>query len=140
VAFVRGAGEELPFADGAFDAVICRIALPYMDNARALSEMDRVLGPSGQLFLKIHHAVFYLDEARRAVRAADVRSLVHAARVLAAGAWYHASGRQPGGRLLGSETFQSRWLLRRELLRLGLTIRGEMPDSARDAPSYVIGR
>jgi ubiquinone/menaquinone biosynthesis C-methylase UbiE len=56
VAFVRAAAEALPFAAGSFDVVVCRLALPYTDNARALSEMSRVLRAGGVLILKIHHA------------------------------------------------------------------------------------
>src|SRR5690242_7100185 len=42
VRFVVGEGESLPFADGSFDLVICRVALPYMRVAKALAEMSRV--------------------------------------------------------------------------------------------------
>ena len=37
--FVEGRGEALPFNHEAFDLVICRVALPYMHIARALSEI-----------------------------------------------------------------------------------------------------
>src|SRR5205085_6774151 len=59
IAFVRAAAESLPFAAGSFDVVICRLALPYTDNARCLSELARVLRPGGVLLLKIHHARYY---------------------------------------------------------------------------------
>lgn len=45
LAFVRGDGESLPFADGAFDAVTCTLALHHFepDGARALlRELRRV--------------------------------------------------------------------------------------------------
>src|SRR6266508_151725 len=60
VHFVRASAEELPFTDGSFDVVICRLALPYTDNARALTEMARVLRAGGYFLLKIHHARYYL--------------------------------------------------------------------------------
>src|SRR5215468_9578710 len=37
--FVRGSGNALPFADGAFDVAICRMAIAYMDTPVALREM-----------------------------------------------------------------------------------------------------
>src|SRR6267142_843513 len=43
VHFLRGSAEDLSFPDGVFDAVICRLALPYTDNSQALAEASRVL-------------------------------------------------------------------------------------------------
>lgn len=50
-----GAGEELPFEDGAFDAVsasqvLCSVTSP----AKTLEEFKRVLGPGGQIRLMEH--------------------------------------------------------------------------------------
>lgn len=41
VAFIRSAAEVLPILSKSCDVVICRIALPYMDNQQALAEMAR---------------------------------------------------------------------------------------------------
>jgi ubiquinone/menaquinone biosynthesis C-methylase UbiE len=47
--------ERLPFADGSFDTVVCALALCNIpDPARAVSEMRRVLAPSGTLLLLDH--------------------------------------------------------------------------------------
>lgn len=138
VAFVRAAAESLPFAGGSFDVVICRLALPYTDNARCLSELARVLRPGGALLLKIHHARYYARKLRGGLRAARPASALHAARVLAAGLLYHLTGRQPRARLLGRETFQTERLLRRELARCGLEIRRELRDSNPLTPSFLI--
>jgi SAM-dependent methyltransferase len=137
-AFVRAAAEALPFRDGAFDVLICRLALPYTDNARALRQMARVLRRGGVLLLKVHHARFYLRELGRALGARDLGAAAHALRVLAAGAAYHLSGRQPRTPLSGGETFQTRWLLHRQLARHDLRITRELPDSNPATPSYVI--
>jgi ubiquinone/menaquinone biosynthesis C-methylase UbiE len=52
VAFEHGDAERLPFADGAFDAVICECAFClFPDKATAAREMARVLKPGGQLGL-----------------------------------------------------------------------------------------
>jgi SAM-dependent methyltransferase len=137
-AFVRGAAEALPFREAAFDVVICRLALPYTDNARSLTQIARVLRPGGVLILKIHHPRFYLRELGRAAQAHDARAAAHALRALAAGAAFHLAGRQPRSRLTGRETFQTRWLLRRLLARHGLRITRELPDSNPATPSYLI--
>jgi SAM-dependent methyltransferase len=47
-------GEAIPFEDGYFDAVLSRIALPYMDIPAALSEFHRVMRPGGYLFVSWH--------------------------------------------------------------------------------------
>lgn len=48
---VLGVGEELPFVDGAFDAVISVAVLEHVrDPFRCARELARVLKPSGELF------------------------------------------------------------------------------------------
>jgi ubiquinone/menaquinone biosynthesis C-methylase UbiE len=138
VAFVRAAAESLPFAADSFDVVICRLALPYTDNAQCLSELARVLRPGGALLLKIHHARFYLRDLSTAARAGDVRAAAYNARVLLAGLIYLLTGRQPRTRLPSRETFQTTRLLRRELSRCGLEIRRELRDSNPRTPSFLI--
>jgi ubiquinone/menaquinone biosynthesis C-methylase UbiE len=139
VAFLRGAAEALPFKTGSFDVVICRLALPYTDNARALAEMARVLRAGGTLLLKFHHARYYVKKLSDGLFAGDVLSMVHSVRVLLAGAFYHVAGRQSHSRLTaGGETFQTEWLLKRELSRQRLTIRCRLPDSNPLTPSLVI--
>ncbi len=50
VAFVEGRGEQLPFADGTFDAVAIAFGLRnHTDKAAGLAEMCRVLRPGGRL-------------------------------------------------------------------------------------------
>ncbi|MGH9019740.1 MAG: class I SAM-dependent methyltransferase [Acidimicrobiales bacterium] len=50
VRLVRGRGEELPFVDGAFDAVTVTYLLRYVADPRAtLAELGRVVRPGGAL-------------------------------------------------------------------------------------------
>jgi ubiquinone/menaquinone biosynthesis C-methylase UbiE len=140
VAYLRAAAERLPFSGASFDLVICRLALPYTDNAQALREMARVLRPGGALLLKFHHARYYALKLREALASGLLKSAIHACRVLVAGTLYHITGLQPRGRLTGRETFQSMWLLRRELRRDGLEIRRVLEDSVPAAPSLLIVR
>lgn len=85
--------EALPFRDASFDAVICRLALPYTDVRRSLAEMARVLRPGGALVLQIHALAYYL---RRAREAQGWRDVVHAARAMVNGAIFLVTGWQPG--------------------------------------------
>ncbi len=140
VAFVRAAAEALPFKEGAFDLVICRLALPYTDNARTLAEIARVLRTKGVLLLKFHHARFYLRQLRDGFAHRQVKSAIHALRVVMAGTLYHLTGFQLRSKLTGGETFQTRWLLGRELKRRGLQVRRELADSDPAAPSLLITR
>jgi ubiquinone/menaquinone biosynthesis C-methylase UbiE len=49
--------EQLPFADGAFDAVVCTLVLcSVRDAAAALAEIRRVLAPGGRLIFVEHVA------------------------------------------------------------------------------------
>lgn len=52
VAFVQGDAEQLPFEEGAFDLVTCRIAAHHFPNIAAfVKESFRVLKPGGKLLL-----------------------------------------------------------------------------------------
>jgi ubiquinone/menaquinone biosynthesis C-methylase UbiE len=52
--FVRGDACRLPFADGAFDAVVSTEAFHWFpDQAAALREFRRVLAPGGRLMLAV---------------------------------------------------------------------------------------
>lgn len=140
VVFMRAAAESLPFRSEMFDVVVCRLALPYTGNSRALAEIGRVLRDDGVCLLKIHHARYYLRNMMRALRSLNLRTAIHDIRVLMTGAIYHVSGRQPRMKLLGNESFQTEWLMRRELSRSGMNITGEMPDSNPATPSFIISK
>ena len=136
VVFVRAAAEQLPFSSESFDIIICRVALPYMDNRRALGEMSRVLRPEGRMLLKIHHARYYLQQLTRAVRRGMLRSMIHAMRVLLSGALYVLLGRPVLRRLLGTEIFQTRRSLQRAIHPM--RIRCEIAVSNPQTPEFLI--
>ena len=48
--------EQLPIADGGFDAVVSQYGIEYSDLTRSLSEAVRVLAPGGRLRFAIHAA------------------------------------------------------------------------------------
>jgi SAM-dependent methyltransferase len=54
--FVKARAEEMPFADGFFDAIISVNAIDHVDDfARAAREIARVLAPGGLLRLEVHY-------------------------------------------------------------------------------------
>ena len=139
VAFMRATAEDVPLASSSVDVVVCRLVLPYTDNARALAEIARVLSPGGVLLLKFQHARFYFRELATGLTQRQFKSVVHACRVLVAGAVYHLTGSQPR-RWISGESFQTIWLLRRELARNGLEIQRLLRDSPPATPTLLIGR
>lgn len=136
--FVTGAAEGLPFAAGTFELVLCRLAIPYADNAQALAEISRVLCPRGGLVLKTHTLTYYLRKFREGFHRRSPLFSVHAARVVLSGFLYELTGRQPRGGVLIREVFQSERLLRKELGRVGLRIQRELSDSSAESRTYWI--
>jgi SAM-dependent methyltransferase/CelD/BcsL family acetyltransferase involved in cellulose biosynthesis len=138
VHFATSSAEHLPFPDARFDVVLCRVALPYTDNRRALTEMARVLRPGGVLLLKTHHPRYYVRKALDGIRRRSPLFSIHAVRVLLSGAIYHLFGSQPKGGLLLRETFQTERQLMREMRPVGLRLESELPDSNPLTKSYRV--
>lgn len=57
-AYIQGAGERLPFRDGAFDAVVCCLVIEHTtDPDGVLVEAARVLERGGRFLLLINHPI-----------------------------------------------------------------------------------
>src|ERR1700676_1461781 len=64
--FVRGDASELPFASGAFDAVLSNHSLEHVrDLDGCLSEMSRVLKPDGCLYVAVPDSTTLTDRLYR---------------------------------------------------------------------------
>ncbi len=50
---------RLPFKPETFSHVCCRLALPYVDQKRAIAEVGRVMNRGGLIFLQLHPFRFY---------------------------------------------------------------------------------
>ena len=137
VHFARACAENLPLRDNYFDLVICRVALPYMNNRQALSEMSRVLHPDGVILLQIHHARFYLRKLHNGLISLNIFSFIHSVLALFFGTVYHFTDWQSSYRRF-REVYQTELKLRQELARSGLVIKSKFPDSDPATPSYLI--
>ncbi|GMR05151.1 MAG: hypothetical protein BMS9Abin23_1093 [Thermodesulfobacteriota bacterium] len=55
IRLLTGSGENIPFADGFFDVVLCRNALDHMDNVdQVMREIKRVVKDKGLVILSIY--------------------------------------------------------------------------------------
>lgn len=114
-------GEELPFANGTFDLVYSRVALPYMNIPRVLAETGRVLRPGGTVWLSLHPPRFALRIMARAIRSGNARAALYPVYTLLNGVLLHALNRQipwPFGRRRYEST-QTAAGMRRALQRAG---------------------
>lgn len=77
VDYVRGSAHALPFADGAFDTVVCLAALYLIPNPeQAVRELCRVAGPAGQIaiFTSLQTPLASLPGAAAAMRVGGFRA------------------------------------------------------------------
>lgn len=137
--FIRSEGEKLPFADASFDVVLCRVALPYMDNRQAIAEIARILKPNGVLLLKTHAPMFYFWMIFERLKTFSPRQVAYPVICLAASFWHLLTGRQlRNGIWRGKEIFQTRGFLKKEFAKNNLKIEGVLPDDNVKTPSYFV--
>lgn len=122
VRFVAGSAEALPFADGAFDLVIARVALPLTYVPAAVAEIGRVVAPQGDIWLVLHSLQRTVQLLGGNLRHLEAKRAVYRSYVLANGLLYHVAGVMvpfpSSGRY---ETFQTDRSIGRELRRAGFT-------------------
>src|SRR5205085_6101666 len=90
----QASAEELPLRSAAFDGVICKVVLPYTDEARTLSEISRVLRDGGIARICSHGAGYYL---RYVLLSSDWRAKIYAVRTLINTCLYIVSRRRLPG-------------------------------------------
>lgn len=98
-AFVCAAGEKLPFPAASFDRVVSNVALPYMDIAKALAEIYRVLAPGGTVLASLHPVSMTLAELRSSLP--NPKASLRRLSVLTNGIVFHLAGYNLG------ESFQT---------------------------------
>ncbi|CAN5494966.1 hypothetical protein BH10ACI3_BH10ACI3_18630 [soil metagenome] len=138
-AIVRTAGELLPFPDESFDVILCRVALPYMNNRKAIAEAARVLLPNGVYLLKTHARPFYFGMVRERLLSLDPKMLAYPLICLAGSVWHSLTGRQlETGFWIGKEIYQTRAFLDKEFEKNGMRIEELLPDDNPQTPSYLV--
>jgi SAM-dependent methyltransferase len=104
IRFVCSSAEALPFADNQFTHAICRVAINYMHQGRALREMARIVKPGGLISVHVEGPGFDWQLVRSA---ANARALVCRLRDAAIGVALALTGWQPapGARFSGGRAF-----------------------------------
>lgn len=119
---VVGNAERLPFPSQSADGIVCRLVLPYTNEAPAIAECARLLKPGGRMEACYHGAGFYLRYflmgSSRALRIFGIRSILNS--------WFYVVTRGRSPKRYG-DLYQSR----RRLLRLyrvnGLSLECDTP-------------
>lgn len=137
LAVVQARAEALPFRTGSLDGLICKVVLPYTDEARALRELARVLAPHGVASVCSHgpgYSLRYLMIAPSwKLRFYGLRTTINT--------WAYAvlGWRLPG--FLGDTIYQTRGWLDRAYRRLGLRVIEDRPSpSFFGSPVFIYQR
>ncbi|MBS0431176.1 MAG: class I SAM-dependent methyltransferase [Proteobacteria bacterium] len=121
ISHVVASAEALPFADGAFDLVMSRVALPYTDLRLSLPEIARVLAVKGRTWLSLHSFGMTWRHLKRSAGKGAWKDVLFRFYVIANGVGLHWFGTQlrfPSKH--HCESFQTTARMRRSLDRLGL--------------------
>jgi SAM-dependent methyltransferase len=130
----RAKAEWLPFASGSFDGVICKVVVPYTDEARAVAEIARVLRPGGTARVSYHGLGYNL---RYLLAGSGWKHRVYAARTIANTFVYRATGRRLPG-FWGDTLYESAPSLRRYYRRSRLEILEAQPSPGfAGAPVFI---
>jgi ubiquinone/menaquinone biosynthesis C-methylase UbiE len=110
--------ERLPLADATVSGVICKVVLPYTDEASVLSEIARVLKPGAVAHLCGHGAGYYL---RYVFCGSDYRIAIYGLRALI-NTWVYAIVGRHLPSFIGDTVYQSRQRLARYYRRANLRL------------------
>jgi SAM-dependent methyltransferase len=133
----RAAAEHLPIATASLDGLVCKVVVPYTDEAKAVAEVARVLRPGGEARISYHGLGYSL---RYLFTDPNWKRRVYAARVIANTAVYRLSGRRLPS-FWGDTVYQSAGRLRRYYERVGLDLIEEHPSPTfAGAPVFIYHR
>ncbi len=138
-AFARSFGEKMPFADASFDVVLCRVAIPYMNNRETIAEVARILRPEGVFLLKTHAPAFYFRMVKERLKTLNPKQLAYPVICLTGGIFHSLTGKQPQkGFWQGKKVFQTQNFIEKECARNNLRIEGYLSDTNVETPSFMI--
>jgi SAM-dependent methyltransferase len=119
----RAKAESLPIATRSLDGLICKVVIPYTNEARAVAEIARVLRPGGVARVSYHGAGYSL---RYLFTDPSWKRRIYGLRTLLNTCVYRVTGlRLPG--FVGDTLFQSSRRLRRYYRHVGLELVAEHP-------------
>ncbi len=123
LAVCRAAAEHLPFASGSFDGLMCKVVIPYTDEARAIAEIARVLrrGGIGRI---AYHGLGY--SYRYLLTEPNWKRRLYGARTIANTQVYRLTGQRLPG-FWGDTIYQTPRSLRHYYGRAGLELVAEHP-------------
>jgi SAM-dependent methyltransferase len=124
----RAVAERLPFANAGFDGVICKVVVPYTDEALAVRELARVLRPGGIARVSYHGLGYYL---RYLLTDPNWKIRIYGARSIVNTLVYATTGRRLPG-FWGDTTFQAQRRLRGYYAEAGLELIDDRP-----APTFI---
>jgi SAM-dependent methyltransferase len=110
--------ERLPFPDASFDGVICKVVVPYTDEAFAIREWGRVMKAGATALVSYHGAGYYL---RYLLEPEHWKERVYGARALANTWVYRWLGRRLPG-FVGDTIYQAERRLQRHYACAGLAV------------------
>lgn len=137
--YLLSMGEELPFEDGSFDVVLCRISLPYMHNKKTIAEVSRVLRSGGVFLLKTHSLMFFVDLLKRRIKTLNPKKIAFPLLCIFNGTVHILTGKQFYKDFWnGKQVYQTKGFLTKEFLKNNMKIEGTLPDDNVLSPSFLI--
>lgn len=91
---VLGDGAALPFQDGAFDLVFCRLAINYMRSHQALAEMARVTRPGAEIVICLNTLRWHIEMLRGELGRRNWRAVGFDMFRFVNGTLFHLTGKQ----------------------------------------------
>ena len=118
LAVCRSQAEALPFRSATFDGLVCKVVIPYTDEARAVDEIARVLRPGGTARVSYHGSGYFL---RYLLTDANWKRRLYGLRTIVNTWLYALTGRRLGG-FWGDTVYQSEGRLDRYYRQSGLEV------------------
>lgn len=120
VSFTNAIAEELPFTEKSFDFVVSRVTLPYTNISRALVEINRILKPSGRVWMTLHTFEKTRVRWKRAILSLQIKDIVYCGYVVLNGVLFAAFGRLVPWPISGCyESFQNGFGMRKAMRKAG---------------------
>jgi SAM-dependent methyltransferase len=125
---IQACGEQIPLKNASCDGLICKVVIPYTNEACVLGEIGRLLKPDAVGHLLYVGAGYYL---RYLLCASSWKYRLYGLRTLL-NTWLFATTGRRLPSFLGDTTYQSRARLRRYYSECGLKLLEERP-----APTFL---